>query len=107
LRARRLEFVGGDAWAGSVAVCYADVMAIQRITISVPEAVAKRIRMAAGEKPVSTWVTDLIENYLDDAELDRQWQAFLKDVNPSPKEVRRAGALFDRLTRPSRRRGAA
>ena len=33
--------------------CYADVMSIKRITISVPDEVANRIKKAAGDIPVS------------------------------------------------------
>lgn len=82
-------------------------MAIKRITISVPESTATRIKKAAGKKPVSEWVTGLIEEHLDEAELERQWEAFYRSVKPSAKEVRRAGALFERLTKGSRGRGAA
>jgi len=82
-------------------------MAIRRIPLSVPEEVAGRIKKAAGTKPVSAWVTDLIEEHLDDADLDRQWQEFCRDVGPSREEVRRADAMFKRLTRRSQRRGAA
>jgi hypothetical protein len=82
-------------------------MAIRRITISVPEETASRIKMAAGRTPVSSWVTDLIEERLDDAELERQWQEFYRAVNPSRKDVQRAEALLQRLTKPRRRRGAA
>ena len=82
-------------------------MSIKRITLSVPEAVATRIKKAAGAKPVSAWVTELIEDHLDDVELERQWEAFYRDVNPSAKEVRRARLILDRLTKPGRRRVAS
>jgi hypothetical protein len=82
-------------------------MTVRRITISVPEQVAGRIKKAAGDKPVSTWVTDLIEEHLDDAELDRQWHEFYRDVSPRRQDIRRADAIFKRLTRRSRGRGAA
>ena len=82
-------------------------MTIRRITISVPERVAERIKKAAGGKPVSTWVTDLVEEHLDDAELERQWEEFYRDVAPKREDIRRADALFKRLTKPSRRRRAA
>ena len=82
-------------------------MSIRRITISVPEAVAGKIKKAAGGRPVSAWVTDVIEEHLDDEELERQWQAFYRDVAPKREDVRRADRIFTRLTRPSRRRGAA
>ena len=82
-------------------------MSIRRITISVPKEVAGRIKRAAGKQPVSAWVTDVIEERLDDAELERQWDAFYREVAPKRSDSRRADTLFRRLTRHSRRRGAA
>jgi hypothetical protein len=81
-------------------------MSIRRITISVPEEVAGRIKRAAGGKPVSSWVTEVIEERLDDAELTRQWEAFYEEVAPKRDDVRSADDIFRRLTR-RRRRGAA
>jgi hypothetical protein len=74
-------------------------MSIRRITISVPESVAGRIKRAARSKPVSAWVTDVIEAHLDDAEMDRQWGAFYEDLGLSPQDERRGDRLFDRLKR--------
>jgi hypothetical protein len=82
-------------------------MSIRRITISVPEAVAARIKKAAGNVPVSSWVTDVIEARLDDAELEQQWLEFYRDVGPSRADVRRADATFKRLVGGARKRGAA
>ena len=82
-------------------------MTIRRITISVPERVAGRIKKAAGKRPVSTWVTDLIEEHLDDAELKRQWEAFYRDVAPKRVDIRRADAIFARLTGRAPRRRVA
>jgi hypothetical protein len=82
-------------------------MTIKRITISVPVAVADRIKKAAGPTPVSTWVTDLIEDHLDDAELEKAWQEFYRSVSPTREDDRRADTIFRRLTRSSRKRGAA
>ena len=81
-------------------------MAIKRITISVPEAVAARIKKAAAGAPVSAWVTDLIEERLDEAELERKWLEFYESVKPSRKDVRRSERMFARLTH-AKRRGAA
>jgi hypothetical protein len=81
-------------------------MSIRRITISVPETVARRIKRAAGSTPVSSWVTDVIEAHLDDAELDRLWEEFCRDVSPSAKDARRADAIFKRLTAGGRGRAA-
>lgn len=81
-------------------------MAIKRITISVPQEVAGRIKRAAGRRAVSTWVTEVIEERLDDTELERQWQEFYAEVAPKRADIRRADTVFRRLTR-QRRRGAA
>ncbi len=81
-------------------------MSIRRITISVPDKLASQITKAAGTRAVSAWVAEVIEEHLDDAELERQWLEFYREVAPRQQDVRRADALFKRLTRP-RRRGAA
>jgi len=82
-------------------------MSIRRITVSVPAEVATRIKKAAGTTPVSAWVTGLIQEHLDDAELERTWQEFYRDVAPRREDLRRADAIFKRLTKAGRRRGAA
>jgi len=82
-------------------------MSIKRITISVPTALAGRIKKAAGSVPVSTWVTDALEERLNEAELERQWQAFYRDVNPTRRDVAVADGIFKRLTKRGAGRGAA
>jgi len=82
-------------------------MSIRRITVSVPEQVARRIKRAAGALPVSTWVTSLIEEHLDNSELEHQWDEFCRDVNPGREDIRRSDVLYGRLTKSSRRRSAA
>lgn len=82
-------------------------MSIRRITISVPTSVAARIKEAAGTTPVSTWVTELVEEHLDESELERQWEEFYRTVAPKRADVQRAEAMLKRLTKPTRRRGAA
>jgi hypothetical protein len=69
--------------------------------------VAGRIKQAAGDTPVSTWVTQLVEEHLDDSELEREWEAFYRDVSPTRDDERRAKAMFKRLAKPARGRGAA
>jgi hypothetical protein len=81
-------------------------MTIRRITISVQDSVAKRIKKAAGSKPVSAWVTEVIEEHLDGTELERQWQAFAADVAPRARDERQARGLLDAMTKAARR-GAA
>lgn len=82
-------------------------MSIKRITISVPEATAARIKKAAGRAPVSAWVTELIEERLDDAELERAWATFVREVAPSARHRRRADALYQRLTKAPRKKTSA
>ena len=82
-------------------------MSIRRITLSVPERIAVQIKNAAGTTPVSAWVTQLIEEHLDDLELERRWREFYRDVAPTREDVRRAGAKFKRLVGPARRRRTA
>ena len=82
-------------------------MTIRRITISVPAAVAARIKKAAGRKPVSAWVTDVIEEHLDDAELERMWAEFYASVGPRGADVRRANEIFGKISKPSRKKSAA
>ena len=82
-------------------------MSIKRITISVPEGTAKRIKRAAGKVPVSAWLTEKIEEQLRQQELDALFEAFYLDVNPSPASVREADALFEQLTGHRPRRGVA
>ena len=88
-------------------VCCVCVMSIRRITISVPEETAQRIKAAAAGQGVSTWVTRLVEAHLDDAELERLWNDFYRQVAPTRADARRAGALYRRLTRPRPKSGAA
>jgi len=87
--------------------CYAKVMSIKRITISVSEDVASNIKKAAGKTAVSAWVADVIAERLNDTELQRQWQNFYADVHPSRQDKAKAEAIFKRLTKRSVRRGAA
>lgn len=73
-------------------------MTSRRITISVPAEVARRIKKAAGDRPVSAWLTGVIEEHLDEAELERHWTEFYSDVRPRNEDVKRANAMFRRLT---------
>ena len=82
-------------------------MSIKRITISVPSEVASRVKKAAGRVPVSAWVTQVIEERLDDAELEHQWQRFHAEVKPKVADVRRASAMLRRMTKRTDKRGAA
>jgi hypothetical protein len=87
-------------------LCYAQVMSIRRITISVPAETAARIKKAAGRMPVSAWVTQVVEEHLESGDLERLWQEFYQSVRPQRAEIRRADVLFDRLTGRRRRKAS-
>ncbi|HVU04033.1 MAG TPA: hypothetical protein VHE30_19875 [Polyangiaceae bacterium] len=82
-------------------------MSIRRITLSVPEETASRIKKAARGAPVSAWVTALIEEHLDDENLERQWEEFCAKVKPTSADVKRAEAIHERVTGTRRRKGVA
>ena len=82
-------------------------MSIRRITVSVPDRVAARIKKAAGAVPVSAWVTGVIQERLDEEELERLWQSFYRSVRPTREDTRRAESIFRRLTKAPRRKKAA
>jgi len=82
-------------------------MSIRRITISVPEEVAARIKKAAKGVPVSTWLTDRIAEHFDDEALNRLWREFARDVAPTESDTLKAEALYGRLTKSARRRSVA
>lgn len=64
-------------------------MAAVRITLSVPDELADRIKEAAGDGTVSGWVVKVIEEYLaEDEELERQFVAWL-EAHPVDEEIRR------------------
>ncbi len=64
-------------------------MAAVRITLSVPDELAARIKAAAGEGTVSGWVVKVIEEYFEeDAELERQFDEWLA-ADPPDEEARR------------------
>ena len=72
-----------------------------------PERIAVQIKNAAGTTPVSAWVTQLVEDHLNDLELELRWREFYRDVAPTREDMRRAEAKFKRLVGPSRRRRIA
>jgi hypothetical protein len=88
--------------AHPIDACYAIVMSIRRITISVPARTAVRIKRAAGRMPVSAWVTGVIEERIEDVELERLWQEFYRSVRPLAADTKRADAIFRRLTKSPR-----
>lgn len=70
-------------------------MSIKRITISVPEELAEKIKKAAGDRAVSAWVTDLIEQELDEERLDRLWKEWVAEVDITPEAHAWAQRVID------------
>lgn len=80
-------------------------MATVRITLSVPEELAGRIKKAAGDGTVSGWMTTIIEQHLDeDVELERQFDEWLAANPPSGEAQRWAAEVLDSLGKSDDRR---
>ena len=87
-------------------LCYVDVMSIRRITLSVQEEVAQRIKKAAGSTPVSSWVAEVIAAHIDEEALEREFESFCEAHQPSSAEKRRVDAMMSRLRPNARKRSA-
>ncbi len=72
-------------------------MAIKRVTISLPEDLAGRLRADAGDRSVSAHVAAIIAHHLEDRDLDALWQAYLDEVDLSPADIAGADRLLDSL----------
>ena len=72
----------------------------KRTTISVPVDTAPRTEEAASDGPVSASLTAVVRAHRDEAELERQREAFYADVAPSRSARRIAEAMLERLTTP-------
>ena len=72
-------------------------MAIRRLTLSIPEELADRIKQAAGDRPVSAWVTDRLEADLNEAELEQQWIEFYDSLNPTAADRAWVDSALQRL----------
>lgn len=70
---------------------------IKRVTISLPEEIADRLRADAGDRSVSAHVAELISRHLEDAELDEMWQSYLGDVGLTADDIAAADRLLDEL----------
>ncbi|MGI8813751.1 MAG: hypothetical protein ACR2G2_00250 [Pseudonocardia sp.] len=83
-------------------------MAAVRITLSVPEGLADRIKKASGEGTVSGWVVKVIEEYFaEDEELERQFDEWLA-AHPVDEEIKReVDAVLEKALGIRRERGAA
>ena len=77
-------------------------MSARRITVSVPETVAQRIKKAAGKTPVSHVAHRSHQDHLDERELEGKWEAFYEGVNPDASAERKAEEILKRATRRKR-----
>lgn len=83
-------------------------MAAVRITLSVPEELADRIKKAAGEGTVSGWIVKVIEGYFaEDAELERQFDEWLAAHPVDEDTQREVDAVLEKALGIRRERGAA
>lgn len=82
-------------------------MAIKRITISLPDELAERLKAAAGDKPVSTWVTELIEHELEQEHLDQLWEDYMAEVGTDPEAAEYAKRVIESALQSGSKKGAA
>lgn len=82
-------------------------MAIKRITISLPDELAERLKAAAGDKPVSTWVTELIEHELEQEHLDQLWEDYMAEVGTDPEAEEYAKRVIESALQSGSGKGAA
>lgn len=76
-------------------------MATKRITVSVPEEIAVRIKRASGEShSVSEWVTSAVIRAFEEEDLTRRFLEFCDGVKASSSDEKRAERSFDRITKP-------
>ncbi len=84
-------------------------MAAVRITLSVPDELAGRIKKAAGEGTVSGWVVKVIEEYFAEGEeLERQFDEWVAAQPPVDEEVKRhVDAEIEKALSRRRKKGVA
>lgn len=83
-------------------------MAAVRITLSVPDELAARIKKSAGEGTVSGWVVKVIEEYFAEGEeLELLFDEWLKEHPVDEDIARQVDAEIEKARANFRRKGAA
>lgn len=72
-------------------------MATRRVTVSLPEELAEKLKEQAGDRSVSALVTDILEERLERRELDRLWADYLRDVGASESDLAEADGILNDL----------
>jgi hypothetical protein len=72
-------------------------MATTRVTISLPADLVAKLKVEAGERSMSAYVAALIQEHLEEAELERLWQAYLADVGVTADDIATADQVLDEL----------
>lgn len=81
-------------------------MPTKRITISLPDETATRIKQAAGrERSVSEWVAGAVARSLEEEDLRRRFLEFCDAVSATPKQHAQVDAAFVWITKGKRGRG--
>ena len=74
-----------------------DTVTTTRVTISLPEDLARRLHDEAGSGSVSAYVAALIGDHFESADLDALWAEYVDDVGVTPDDIASADALLDAL----------
>lgn len=72
-------------------------MAIKRVTVSLPDDLASRLKSEAGDRSVSAYVAELIYEHLVEAEAGRLWQEYVAEAAVSADDVAAADEILDEL----------
>jgi hypothetical protein len=72
-------------------------MATTRVTVSLPADLVAKLKVEAGERSMSAYVAALIQEHLEDAELERLWQAYLDDVGVTSDDIATADQVLNEL----------
>lgn len=73
-------------------------MAIKRVTVSLPEELAAKLRSEAGGRSVSAYVADLISEHFDESEVERLWRSYLDEVAITSEDIATADEILNKLT---------
>jgi hypothetical protein len=73
---------------------YEHRMSVRRITVSLPEETARRLKKAARGRSVSALLTELVDATLDTREIEAQWLRLYDEVAPPAAAERKAERLF-------------
>jgi hypothetical protein len=77
-------------------------MSVRRMTVSLPEDTARRLKSAARGRSVSALLAELVDETLDQRELETQWRQLYNQVAPSLAASQKAERILSALIAPTK-----